>query len=175
MTTRRVVTGIDSDGKSYVVLDGPTTGSVDLGAITLDDVWVDDPGNPDPDASRDPVAASLALVAPPGGSVVRVGTLFPANRSDMPSDEAIAADLQRWDMADVMEEGERGEEGWHTTQTIDYGIILSGRVELGLDDGWVELGPGDVVVQRATRHAWRLVGEDPCRIAWILISSPNYA
>lgn len=175
MTTRRVVTGIDADGRSYVVHDGPTPGSVDLGFITLDDVWVDDPAAPDPEASRDPVAGPLALVAPPGGSVVRVGTLLPADRADPPSEEAIAADLERWDMADAMEEGESGEQGWHTTQTIDYGIILSGRVELGLDDGWVELRPGDVVVQRATRHAWRLVGDEPCRIAWILISSPNYA
>lgn len=175
MTTRRVVTGIDADGKSYVVHDGPSTGSVDLGAIALDDVWVDDPATPDPNASRDPVAGGLALVPPSGGSVIRVGTLHPANRSDAPNAEAIAADLERWEIADAMEEGESGDEGWHTTKTIDYGIVLSGRVELGLDDGWVGLGPGDVVVQRATRHAWKLVGDEPCRIAWILISSPNYA
>lgn len=174
MTTRRVVTGIADDGKSYVVHDGPTTGSVDIGSIVLDDVWVDDPSNPDPGAARDPVAGDLSLVPPPGGSVIRVGTLMPASRTDGPSDEAIAADLNRWNMGSAMEEGASGDDGWHTTKTIDYGIVLSGRVELGLDDGWVELGPGDVVVQRATRHAWRLVGDEPCRIAWILIASPNY-
>lgn len=174
MATRRVVTGIDADGRSYVVHDGPTTGSVDLGRIAVDDVWVDDPGDPDPAASRDPVSGPLALVAPPGGSVVRVGTLYPPTRTDGPSEEEIAADLERWDLGDAMEEGASGDEGWHTTETIDYGIVLSGAVELGLDSGWVELGPGDVVVQRATRHAWRLVGDEPCRIAWVLISSPNY-
>lgn len=176
MTTRRVVTGIDDDGKSYVVHDGPTPGSVDLGAIVLDDIWVDDPADPDPGARRDPVAGdSLTLVGPPGGSVVRVGTFMPPTRSDMPSEEAIAAAADRWDAGGAMEEGDAGEEGWHTTATIDYGIVISGQVELGLDDGWVTLGPGDVVVQRATRHAWRLVGDEPCKIAWVLISSPNYS
>ncbi|MCP3987868.1 MAG: cupin domain-containing protein [Actinomycetia bacterium] len=174
MATRRVVTGIAADGTSYVVHDGPTTGSVDLGVIRLDDVWVDDPDNPDPDASRDPVAGDLALVPPRGGSVVRVGTLYPPSRADTPGEDAITRDLVRWSRGDAMESGPSGDEGWHTTATIDYGIVLSGRVELGLDDGWVELGPGDVVVQRATRHAWRLLGNEPCRIAWILIASPNY-
>lgn len=175
MTTRRVVTGIDGDGKSYVVHDGPTTGSIDLGRITLDDIWVDDPTNPDPEASRDPVAGELTLVAPPGGSVVRIGTLWPASRADRPDEQAITADTERWNLGDAMEENAGSDDGWHTTKTIDYGIILSGRVELGLDEGWVELGAGDVVVQRATRHAWRLIGEEPCRIAWILVSSANYA
>ena len=176
MTTRRVVTGIDDDGKSYVVHDGPTPGAVDLGAIVIDDVWVDDPANPDPGAVNDPVAGGhLSLVGPPGGSVVRVGTFMPADRPDMPAEDAIAAAAARWDAGDAMEEGESGEDGWHTTATIDYGIVISGHVDLGLDDGWVRLGPGDVVVQRATRHAWKPVGDEPCKIAWVLISSPNYA
>ncbi|MGI9328023.1 MAG: cupin domain-containing protein [Pseudomonadales bacterium] len=175
MTTRRVVTGVNSDGKSYVVHDGPTTGSIDLGTTTLDDVWVDDPNDPDPEARRDPVAGELTLVAPPGGSVVRVGTLWPASRANGPDAQAIAADAERWSLGDAMEDGASGDDGWHTTKTIDYGIILSGRVELGLDEGWIALGEGDVVIQRATRHAWRVIGDEPCRIAWILISSPNYA
>lgn len=172
MTTRRVVTGIDGDGKSYFVHDGPTPASVDIGAISIDDVWVDDPGRPDPDAADDPVAGDrLSLVGPPGGSVVRVGTFWPPTRTDGPSEDDIASDLARWDAGDAMEDGE---DGWHTTATIDYGIVISGQVELGLDRGWVRLGPGDVVVQRATRHAWRHVGDEPCQIAWVLISSPNY-
>lgn len=175
MATRRVVTGIDAEGKSFALHDGPTPGSVDLGRVMLDDVWVDDPAVADPAASVDPVAGDLSLTAPPGGSVVRIGTLMPANRSDEPSDEAIAADTARWDAGSAMEEGASGEEGWHTTATIDYGIVISGQVELGLDDGWRTLGPGDVVVQRATRHAWRLPRHEPCKIAWVLISSPNYA
>jgi mannose-6-phosphate isomerase-like protein (cupin superfamily) len=46
--------------------------------------------------------------------------------------------------------------GMHTTATIDYEIVISGRVVLELDDGATrELGPGDTVIQNGTRHAWR--------------------
>lgn len=175
MTTRRVVTGIDADGMSYFVHDGETPASVDLGSYVLDDVWRDDPANPDPAAEVDPVAGGTQeLVPAPGGSVVRVGTIWPPDRADMPSEESIAANTARWDAGHAMEEGDAGDEGWHTTATIDYGIVISGQVDLGLDSGWVRLNPGDVVVQRATRHAWRQVGDEPCKIAWVLISSPNY-
>lgn len=172
MAARRVVTGTDPDNKSSVVHDGPTTGSLDLGRIILDDIWIDDPNEPDPEARRDPVEGPLSLEGPPGGSVVRLVTFRPATASDRPSDEAIAAAAQRWNTGKTMEDGN---EGWHTTATIDYGIVLSGQIELRLDSGNVRLAPGDVVVQRRTRHAWRVIGDEPCQMAFVLISSPNYA
>ncbi|MCJ1350394.1 MAG: hypothetical protein MMC33_000375 [Icmadophila ericetorum] len=44
----------------------------------------------------------------------------------------------------------------HRTQTIDYGIVIMGEVELILDSRETRImKPGDVVVQRATMHAWR--------------------
>ena len=69
---------------------------------------------------------------------------------------------------------EEDDPGMHTTPTIDYGIVLSGEIDLELDEGEVHLQAGDVVVQRGTRHAWRNRGTEPCRIAFVLISSPNY-
>lgn len=44
----------------------------------------------------------------------------------------------------------------HRTQSVDYGILLEGEVESVLDSGEVtRLRRGDVMVQRATMHAWR--------------------
>lgn len=44
----------------------------------------------------------------------------------------------------------------HRTQSVDYGIVLEGQIESVLDSGEVQLmGRGDVMVQRATMHAWR--------------------
>ena len=65
--------------------------------------------------------------------------------------------------------------GMHTTATIDYGIVLSGQVTLELDEGSVDLNVGDIVVQRATPHAWRNVSSEPCTMLFVLISSPNYS
>lgn len=44
----------------------------------------------------------------------------------------------------------------HRTVTMDYGVLISGELELILDSGEArQLQPGDVVVQRGTSHAWR--------------------
>lgn len=44
----------------------------------------------------------------------------------------------------------------HRTQSLDYGIVLEGEIELVLDSAETQLmRRGDVAVQRATMHAWR--------------------
>jgi quercetin dioxygenase-like cupin family protein len=59
----------------------------------------------------------------------------------------------------------------HTTRTVDYIIVLSGRVTLLLDKGEVELRPFDVVVQRGTNHGWVNRGTEPAVMAAILIDA----
>lgn len=61
----------------------------------------------------------------------------------------------------------------HRSYSIDYGVVLSGQLELVLDGGdVVPLRAGDVVVQRATNHLWRNPSAVAvCRIAFILIES----
>jgi quercetin dioxygenase-like cupin family protein len=54
----------------------------------------------------------------------------------------------------------------HTTDTIDFDVILSGAVILELDDGVEkELRPGDTVVQNGTRHRWSTRGTEPAVMA----------
>jgi uncharacterized cupin superfamily protein len=60
-------------------------------------------------------------------------------------------------------------DGFHRTDTIDYVMVLEGEIELELDAGSVRLGPGDCVVQRGTRHAWRNRGERPVRMAAVML------
>ena len=51
----------------------------------------------------------------------------------------------------------------HRTQSVDYGIVVEGQIESVLDSGEVQLmGRGDVMVQRATMHAWR----NPSKTEW---------
>ena len=60
----------------------------------------------------------------------------------------------------------------HRTQTLDYGVVLSGAIVLELDDGAeVTLNAGDVLVQRGTIHKWTNRGGDPCTIAFVLIDA----
>ena len=54
--------------------------------------------------------------------------------------------------------------------SVDYGVIISGKIKLELDDGeQVELTAGDVFVQNGTRHAWR--AEEHCRMAVVLVGT----
>ena len=61
--------------------------------------------------------------------------------------------------------------GMHTTHTVDYIILLSGKVTLLLDEGEVDLEPFDVVVQRGTNHAWVNRSDEPALLAGILIDA----
>ncbi|HEX9260662.1 MAG TPA: cupin domain-containing protein, partial [Acidimicrobiales bacterium] len=62
--------------------------------------------------------------------------------------------------------------GMHTTDTIDFEFVVSGRVVLELDDGaTVTLGPGDTVVQNGTRHAWRNPFDVPCVMVVALVGA----
>src|ERR1041385_5950658 len=59
----------------------------------------------------------------------------------------------------------------HRTRSLDYAVIMSGEIDMLLDDSVVHLKAGDVVVQQATNHAWVNRGKEPCRVAFILIDS----
>ncbi|HEU0043512.1 cupin domain-containing protein [Sphingomonas sp.] len=79
-----------------------------------------------------------------GGSVIRVVDMVPGKPSPM-----------------------------HRTFSIDYGVVIAGRLELTLDGGeTVELAAGDIVVQRGTNHLWRNPSEtEITRVAFILIEA----
>ena len=56
--------------------------------------------------------------------------------------------------------------------SIDYAVVISGEIDMGLDDGVnVHLKAGDVLVQRGTIHNWVNNGTAPCVIAFVLIAS----
>ena len=59
----------------------------------------------------------------------------------------------------------------HRTRTVDYAVILSGEIDMMLDDSVVHVRAGDVIVQQATNHAWINRGTQPCRILFALIDS----
>ena len=60
----------------------------------------------------------------------------------------------------------------HRTQSLDYGVVLSGSIVLELDNGVeVTLNAGDVVVQRGTIHNWINRGAEACTIAFVLVAS----
>jgi quercetin dioxygenase-like cupin family protein len=60
----------------------------------------------------------------------------------------------------------------HRTDSIDYAVVMSGAIEMELDDGVVvKLKAGDVLVQRGTIHNWVNRDTEPCMVAFVLISA----
>ena len=59
--------------------------------------------------------------------------------------------------------------GMHTTDSIDYDVVLEGEIVIEFDDGQeVALHPHDVVVQHGTRHAWRNRSDKPAKMLFVL-------
>ncbi|KAJ5526542.1 hypothetical protein N7513_010701 [Penicillium frequentans] len=55
----------------------------------------------------------------------------------------------------------------HRTQSLDYGIVLEGQIEMLLEEGEpVLLQRGDHAIQRATMHGWR----NPSTTEWTRIA-----
>ena len=71
------------------------------------------------------------------------------------------------------ETGEEAQPLMHRTQSLDYGIVVNGEVELILDSGETRtMRQGDVVVQRGAMHAWRNSSETEwCRMMFVMIAS----
>ena len=59
----------------------------------------------------------------------------------------------------------------HRTDSIDYAVVISGEIDMELDDTVVHLKRGDVLVQRGTIHNWVNNGTESCVIAFVLISA----
>jgi quercetin dioxygenase-like cupin family protein len=139
---RRVVTGHDESGRSVVLQDGraPVSRRASDGA-TFHELWSTSATPAAIQAGEaEPVTAADPVGPPAGGTRVRLVELPPGTRSPI-----------------------------HRTESVDYGIVLQGRVILVLDDSEVVLGPGDLVVQRGTDHAWENRDGEIARILFVLV------
>lgn len=105
---------------------------------------------------------------PVGGFRFSMFTLPPGNAEPEPSqltaEEAVADAESK--LPGLLGYMELDDPGMHTTDTIDFEVVLEGTAILELDDGAeVTLHPGDTVVQNGTRHRWRNPGDVPTRLA----------
>jgi mannose-6-phosphate isomerase-like protein (cupin superfamily) len=59
------------------------------------------------------------------------------------------------------------------TPTLDFCLVLEGRITLILDTQEVHLEAGDTVIQRGANHAWSNRSSEPCVIAFTLIDAAS--
>jgi len=164
---RRVVTGHDSSGGSVVASEE----EVDPLALKLlpgtefHRLWGGDEAPTFPD---DGSATPASTYFPPvGGYRFGFVTLPPAG-TQPPADLDVTAALVELEetLPGMLMHMEPDDPGMHTTDTIDFEVVLSGELVLELDDGAeVTLRPGDTVVQNGTRHRWHNRRPEPAVFA----------
>jgi mannose-6-phosphate isomerase-like protein (cupin superfamily) len=173
MQVRRVVTGMTPDGKSVFASDtkvDPITPKLVPG-YEFHRVWGDDGPTSLPEDGH--VRSGLPYFPRSPGFRFGLFTVAP-DTTAMPADLDVGAALAELETALPGMAGhmEPDNPGMHTTDTVDFEYVVSGRVILELDDGaQVELGPGDTVVQNGTRHAWRNPFGEPCQMVVVLVGA----
>jgi mannose-6-phosphate isomerase-like protein (cupin superfamily) len=173
MNIRCVVTGRDSSGKSIIAKDSPVAPiTFDLlPGLEFHRLWGSDSvpqlpsnGTPPPHPRYFP---------PAGGFRFGFFTIPPETQSlsSHPNLPAAFAELHAKvpGLTDVLEPLNPA---MHTTDTVDFDVILSGEVYLELDNGAeVLLKSGECVIQNGTRHAWHNRSAQPCLIAVTLLGA----
>ena len=147
---RRVVMGHDASGKSVVVSDGtppqdhPMQGAVAGADFT--EIWSTPEAVPALTSLPDgePTARPFTIM-PPSGHLIRIIDIYPPHMGGKRT---------------VM----------HRTRTLDYAVVIEGEIVLVLDDSEVVLGPGEVVVQRGTDHAWENRTDKVTRMAFFHVA-----
>jgi quercetin dioxygenase-like cupin family protein len=144
LNVRRVITGHDANGKAVVKIDE---------------------------------VAKNVTSGRPGASAVNIWTTegFPVN-NDGAADEGqrkVATTLANGTIFRIIEFAPGLAARNHRTDSIDYIVVISGEIEMELDDTLVRLKAGDVMVQRRTIHNWINRGTAPCVLAVILVDAKS--
>ena len=172
---RRVVTGHDERGRSFVASDGPPGGRR-RGLLELWNTARMPADNADP---TDAAAARDVILEPdPDGTVFRFFEVAP--ESELP---ALEERRRAWEVGlAAMDDDERASAtalrpdvsrhpSMHRTKTVDYVVLLRGEVTMLLDEGEVRLRPFDVVVQRGTNHGWVNYGDETALLVGVLVDA----
>ena len=165
---RRVVTSHEADGKAVVLFDGPPVKIRERPESGLKSwlLWVANSTPADVSGSQDRGDRTIGIPPPPGGSVFRIVDFYPIDETRLDN------------MASRMGADHAASKRWpprhpamHRTRSIDYAIVVSGEIDMLLDELEIHLKAGDVLVQQSTNHAWVNRGTEPCRIAFVLIDA----
>lgn len=144
--SRRVITGHDSKNIAKVIIDGPATNTkTPRDGVSSTLMWSSDEMPADiavGEGVEDMGARILGTAPPQNGSRFIVMEFAPGIASEM-----------------------------HRTETIDYIAVLSGEIDMDMDQSTVKLKAGDIMVQRGTNHAWVNRSKAPARLAIVLLDA----
>jgi len=170
---RRIVTGNDASGRSSILIDGEAAKLLAAEEGGLAEIWTAALGGTLLDGDDRLSREDVRLEPAPGAVKVRWFTV-PVEPEEMTPEEreahaafgfaACGASHARIDTT--------RHPMMHKTESLDVIILISGAVDLLLDNGEAKsLKAGDVVIQRATNHAWVNRGTQTALLVAVLISA----
>jgi mannose-6-phosphate isomerase-like protein (cupin superfamily) len=175
MRFRRIVTGHDASGKSvFAITDTMRQDEAEhLPGFASALVWATPRDAVVPDSAAGWREGQSSFHPAPGETRFLVVTFPPDSVMTSGSFDPVAAGNEQLRLSPgIAERFEAGDPGMHTTETIDYGVVLSGEIWLEVDDGeQVHLKQHDVIIQNGTRHAWRNKGNAPATAVFVLVGA----
>jgi hypothetical protein len=150
---RRLVTAVDADGRSYIAQDEASP-HVRVIASTptfvISELWRADAIPVDNTGPIDDGLSHIELSPPSEGAIFRT--------VEFPPDS-------HW-----LENPAAPPDQVHTTASIDFAIVISGSIWAVTDNDERLMGPGDVLIQRGTRHSWSNRGTESAIVAFVLVA-----
>lgn len=144
---RRIVTGHTPEGTAVFTSDEEfETVIIPTGDAAMSTLWTTATVPADCNDETDGAKRDAGTTLK-GGSVIRIVDMLPGASSPL-----------------------------HRTDSIDYGIIISGEIELELENKVSKrIGAGEIIIQRGTLHKWKNPSEtEVCRIVFVLIEAKPY-
>ena len=174
---RRLVAGETGEGFEGIWAHVDTVNPMAVGNFRFWDIWGWDSAPTFP-YDGGPGYAAYSSFPPPGG--VRIQAFqFPPHYPDETTDSSVSSvdysaisELRRG-FTDAVPHGRvyGAEKGMHRTDSVDFGIVISGELTSRLDGGGEQvLRAGDVYIQNGAMHLWRNDTAEPA--VFVVISLP---
>jgi mannose-6-phosphate isomerase-like protein (cupin superfamily) len=173
---RRVVTGLNAEGRSVILSDEVVTSAFEVptwpgrGVTAIWSSAQSPASNLDADM---PAQVTSFPKAGSGGISLMIMQLPPESELDKLSPEQraqLTVPVAR-SFPEAMEIDTSRSYQMHATDTVDYLIVLSGEVTMMTDEGEVTLKPFDTLIQRGVNHGWINRGTQPALIASAVVDA----
>ena len=157
---RLVVAKTGADGKGHFVEPGMPARFRAPGIVDVAFVW----GSASTPELPDGIGAPPSNIHMHNAGGTTFGIVCYAPNSAGKFDEA-----QRSSMGNEVHD-----DGMHKTDSVDYDVVISGRIDVYLDGGEMRtLGQGDMIVMAGANHSWQNPYDEPCIFATVNVGATN--
>jgi hypothetical protein len=174
---KRALTGRDAAGKSVFKSVDVTSKVVEIDSnpgLTFYELFMTEGVPQLTGLEPDPMLKGTIGFPGPGGTMFRLISYPPKRPEGYKPPPGVTFESGLKELSDKLpgmgDVFDRSAPGMHTSDTIDYGVVVRGEMTLELDDGQkVHLRQGDCIVQNGTRHRWRNPLPEPCLMAFVSV------